>query len=187
MPSRGSAMAAKPRQPALPTDPERATETAGSRPAVSMSLCRPSAGRSSPASASDLARILRHQSGTVQRGPAPSRGPRIFPLRTSRLLPVVCTLPSQSVPEILQPILPSGFASRDRARTTAAATSAARSKPRPCRPLPWSLSSLVGIFHGHADAYASFAPQKEEGAGRFRDRSGPPAPFLQFLTPETGR
>jgi hypothetical protein len=46
---------------------------------------------------------------------------------------------------------------------------------------------LVGIFHGHADAYASFAPQKEEGAGRFRDRSGPPAPFLQSRTPETGR
>ena len=187
MPSRGSAMAAKSRQPAISTDPQWATETAGSKPAVSMSLRRTSAGRSSPAGASSLARILRHRSGTGQRGPAPSRGPRIFPVRTSRLLRVVCTLPSQSMPEILQPILPSGFASRDRARTTVAATSAAGSKARPCRPLPRSLSSLVGIFHGHADAYASFAPQKEEGAGRFRDRSGPLAPFLQSRTPETGR
>jgi hypothetical protein len=187
MPGRRSAMAAKPRQPAISTDPQWATETAGSKPAVSMSLRRTSAGRSSPAGASSLARILRHRSGTGQRGPAPSRGPRIFPVRTSRLLRVVCTLPSQSMPEILQPILPSGFASRDRTRTTVAATSAARSKARPCRPLPRSLSSLVGIFHGHADAYASFAPQKEEGAGRFRDRSGPLAPFLQSRTPETGR
>jgi hypothetical protein len=180
-------MAAKLRQPAISTDPEWPAKTAGSKPAVSMSLRGTSAGRSSPASASHLARILRHRSGTGQRGPAPSRGFRIFPLRTSRLLRVVCTLRSQSVPEILQPILPSGFASRDRTRTAVAATSAARSKATPCRPVPRAVSSLTGMFHGHADAYASFAPQKEEGAGRFWDRSGPPVPFLQFLTPETGR
>ena len=186
MPGRGSAMAAKSRQPAISTDPEWATETAGSKPAVSRSLRRTPAGRSSPASAADLARILRDQSGTGQRGPAPSREFRILPLRTSGLLRLVCTLPSQPVSEILQPILPSGFAPGDRTRTAVAATSAARSKATPCRPVPRAVSWLFGIFHGHAKAYASFAP----GSRKARDGPGPlrtPASFLPFRTPETRR
>jgi hypothetical protein len=180
-------MAAKTGQPAISPDSEWAAKTAGSKPTVSMSLRGTPAGRPSPGRAPSGTGISLHVSDAGQRGSAPSRRIRIFLLRASGLRRVVCAFHSQSVPEILQPILPSGFAPGDRARTAMATTSAAGSAATAARPVPRALSWLTGIFHGHAQAYASFAPQKEEGAGRSRDRSGPPAPFLRFRTSETGR
>src|SRR5271167_5053439 len=118
------------------------------------------------------------------RGSAP-RGPiRIFLLRASGVRRVVRTDQSQPLPAVLQPFLPSGFAAGDRTGATVAPAIPASSAAKPRRPLPRALSWLAGIFQGPTVAYASFAPQKEEGAGGFRDRSGPPAPFLRFRTPE---
>jgi hypothetical protein len=97
------------------------------------------------------------------------------------------TEPSQSLPEVLQPVLPSGLASRDRTGTTLATALPASAATTTHEPLPWALNSLTGMFHGHTNAYASFAPQKEEGAGGFRDPSGPPFPFSNSRIPETGR
>ena len=90
---------------------------------------------------------------------------------------VVCTLQSQPVPEVLQPILPSGFAAGDRTRTAVAATSAARSTATAARPVPRALSSLTGIGHSHTTAYASFAPRRRKGREGLGAAPGPPLPF----------
>lgn len=170
-------MAAKTCQPAISSDPEWAAKPAGSKPAVSMSLRGTPEGRPSPGRAPSGTGIPLHVPDAGQRGSAPSRGIRILGLRASGLRRVVCTLQSQSVPEILQLILPSGFAPGDRTGTAVATASASRSTATPCGPVPRAVSWLTGIFHGHTQAYASFAPRRRKG----REGSGiAPAPPLPF-------
>src|SRR5205823_253730 len=99
---------------------------------------------------------------------------RIFLLPASGVRSVVCTPPSQPVPDVLQPVLPSGLAAGDRAGTAVATARSSRTTATAAGPLPRALSSLIGIGHDHTPAYVSFAPQKKEEMGGSRNRSGPP-------------
>ena len=180
-------MAAKTGQPAISTDPEWTAKTAGSKPTVSMSLRGTSAGRSSPGSAPCRTGIFLHVSDAGQRGSAPSRRIRIFLLRASGMRRVVCTLHSQPVPEILQPILPSGFAAGDRTRTAVATTSAAGSAATVAQARAAGPEFVDRYFPRPHHSLRFIRPQKEEGAGGSRSRSGSPASFLRFRTPETRR
>src|SRR5205814_812986 len=78
--------------------------------------------------------------------------------------------PAQPVPDVLQPLLPPGLAASARARTTVAPPRPPGATTSSARPVPRALSWLSGMAHGHTRAYASFAPQKEEGVGGSRDR-----------------
>ncbi|MDX6607781.1 MAG: hypothetical protein QOD14_2321 [Solirubrobacterales bacterium] len=174
-------MAATTRQPAVSPDSPWSAKAAGPKPTVSLSL-RPAAsggGRPGPANAPGDAGHGVPLCDVGRRGSAPSRQIRIFLLRSARLRSALRALSTQPLSAVLQPGLPSGVASRHRAGTAMAAArpsgGAATSRTADTRTVSW----LTGIVIGHTPAIDFDRPQKEEGAGRFRDHSGPPAPFLR--------
>jgi hypothetical protein len=186
MPGGRSTMAAKTCQPAISADPGWAAKTAGSKPAVSVSLWGTSPGRSSSGTASDRAGILRHLPGAGRRGPAPSAGLRIFLLPASGVRRVVCTLQSQPVPEVLQLILPSGFAAGDRTRTAVATASAAGSTATAGRSVPRALSWLTGMATAAPPFRMDSSPRSRKGRQGLGSAPGPPF-FLRFRILETRR
>ena len=186
-------MAPKTRPPEISPEPQGTPKAPGSKPTVSMPLRRaPAGGRSPgrfrPGGGSCRRGVSSHVSGASPRGSASSGCIRFFSLRASWVRRVVHTHQSQPLPEVLQRLLPSGFASGDRTGTALATALFRGSAATPHGPLSWALSSLIGMFHGHTRIYASFAPQKEEGAGGYsRPLGAPPFPFSNSRIPEAGR
>ena len=113
-------MAAQASQPPLSTERSWSAETPGSMPAVSMPVRRTPAKGQNPATAG--AGIALQMSKASSRGSAPSLRFRVFSLRTSGMRRVVHTHQSQPLPAVLQPFLPTGFATGDRTGTTVAST-----------------------------------------------------------------
>jgi hypothetical protein len=116
----------------------------------------------------------------AERGPAPNRGFRIFLLRSSRVRRAFPTPSSDLDAAVLQPFLPSGFASRDRARTAMAPAGTLPSVPAGRASFPRTVSSSGNSFPpAAAAAKPSIAPRRRRGAGE------PPRPLgaPRFLSP----
>jgi hypothetical protein len=176
-------MAATTRQPAVWPHSPWSRKASGPKPAVSLSLRRAasSCGRRGPGpgnASCDAGHSVR-LCDAGRRGSAPSRQIGIFLLRSSRLRRALRAVSTQSLPAVLQSGLPSGVASRHRAGTAMAAARSSGVVAAPRTAIARAVSWLTGIVIGHTPAIDFDRPQKEEGAGRFRDHSGPPAPFLR--------
>ena len=178
MPGRSSAMAAKARQPTISSDPEWTGKASGSIPSVSLSMRRTSTRSPRPGNAPCGTRFLLHMPGAGQRGSAPANESEFFccdrpgceeHFARTRRNPGRSIAADPAVRLCIGCSSENGCGESERSRRDDDHEQVRAAGPE----------FVGGYVPRPHDALRFLRPQREEGAGGFRDHSGPPAPFLR--------